>query len=418
MSSKRFMTSTCVPVAVPQQGPAKRAVLIREDTKSKGKCMPVPLQTGKIVKETLPVIIDIGTGSCKAGYAGQPKPSYVISSTVGKHLQETVKTGDKRKETYIGHELANAHIPLKRVNPVRHGIVVDWECLQEIWEYIFLNKMKILPEEHAVLVSDPPLSPTTNREKYAEMMFETFNLPAMHIAYQSRLSMYSYGKTTGLVVECGHGVSHVVPMYEGYTLPHITERVDYAGADITKYLMELLNQSGSKFKEEHFPIVEDIKNKCCYVASEIHYEMGLPFREYLADYELPDGHLLTIGRERFLCPESLFKPSIIGSSQIGLHIATVNCLNKCDASVKKDMLKNVLLCGGTTMLDGFPQRFQKELNKLSPYDKPVLEYCPERKYSVWTGGSILASLKSFQQLWVYRKEYNEQGPFIMYKKCF
>ncbi|XP_029453283.1 actin-like protein 7A [Rhinatrema bivittatum] len=417
MSSKRFITMS-VPVAIPQQGPAKRAVLVREGTKPKGKCMSIPPKVGKIVKETLAVVIDIGTGSCKAGYAGQSKPSYVISSTVGKPFQETVKTGDNRKETYIGQELANANIPLKRINPMRHGIVVDWECLQEIWEYIFLKKLKIPPEEHAVLVSDPPLSPITNREKYVEMMFETFNMPAIHIAYQSRLSMYSYGKTTGLVVECGHGVSHVVPMYEGYTLPHISERVDHAGADITKYLMELLNQSGSKFKEEHFPLVEDIKHKCCYVASEIHYEMGLPFREYLADYKLPDGQLLTIGKERFLCPEALFKPSIIGSNQLGLHILTVNSLNKCDATMKRDMIKNVLLCGGTTMLEGFPQRFQKELTKLSPYEKPLVEVSPDRKYSVWTGGSILASLKSFQQLWVYRKEYDEQGPFIMYKKCF
>ncbi|MEE6520729.1 hypothetical protein FKM82_018655, partial [Ascaphus truei] len=402
-----------------QPGPAKKALLIRADARSKEQASAAQSKVqSKIVKETRAVIIDIGTCSCKAGYAGLPKPSCVVSSTVGKHIQETAKTGDNRKETFVGIEKETAKIPLKLVNPLRHGIVVDWNSIEDIWEYMFLKEMKIPPEEHAVLVSDPPLSPTTNREKYAEMMFETFCTPALHIAHQSRLSMYSYGKTSGLVVECGHGVTYVVPIYEGYILPNITVRVDYAGADITNYLMKLLNESGNRFREDHLHIIENMKNKCCYISSDLHHELNLPPNEYIADYELPDGQLITIGKERFLCSEALFKPALIGSSQPGIQAITTSCISNCDATLKKNMLNNVLLCGGTTMLEGFPERLQKELNKMSPHEKPLISASPERNFSVWTGGSILASLKSFQQLWVYRKEYDEHGPFVIYRKCF
>ncbi|XP_037758302.1 actin-like protein 7A [Chelonia mydas] len=411
-------SASSVAVATIQEGPAKRAVLVRASKKPKENSASSTQGSPKIVKETRAVIIDIGTGYCKCGFAGEPRPSHVISSTVGKHFQETAKTGDNRKETFVGKELQDVKIPLKLVNPLRHGIVVDWDCVQDIWEYIFHKEMKIQPEEHAVLVSDPPLSPTTNREKYAEMLFETFCTPAMHIAYQSRLSMYSYGKTSALVVESGHGVSYVVPIYEGYTMPSITGRVDYAGSDLTHYLMKLLNEAGKTFTGEQLSVVEDIKEKCCYTSLDLQHDMGLPLQKQQVDYELPDGHVIAIGKERFLCAEMLFKPSLIGSQQPALSLLTMTCLNKCDADLKKKLMGNILLCGGCTMLRGFPDRFQRDLTKMCPNDDPIAAASPDRKSSVWTGGSILASLKAFQQLWVYRREYEEQGPFFIYRKCF
>ncbi|XP_060092344.1 actin-like protein 7A [Heteronotia binoei] len=395
--------------------PVKKGLIGKPSTKPKEEG-----QTSRkmIVKETRAVVIDIGTGSCKCGFAGEQKPAHVISSTVGKHIQETAKTGDNRKETFVGKEFQDARIPLKFVNPLRHGIIVDWDTIQDIWEYIFHKEMKIRPEEHAVLVSDPPLSPTTNREKYAEMLFETFCTPAMHIAYQSRLSMYSYGKTSALVVESGHGVSYVVPIYEGYTLPSITERVDYAGSDVTQYLMKLLNESVKLFSEKDWRTIEDIKENYCFTSLDFQQDSAAPLGKHEIEYELPDGQVVRIGRERFMCSEMLFKPSLINSQQLGLPLLTVTSLNKCDATLKRNLMSNILLCGGCTTMKGFSDRFQKELSKICSNDKPVLIASPERKTSVWTGGSILASLKAFQQLWVHRKEYEERGPFYIYRKCF
>lgn len=400
-----------------KDGPAKRAVWVRRNHSE-----PEPTTSPEIKKPKLEltkaVVVDLGTGYCKCGFAGLPKPTHRISTTVGKPYMETAKTGDNRKETFVGHELINPEVRLKLINPLRHGIIVDWDTVQDIWEYLFHQEMKIAPEEHAVLVSDPPLSPHTNREKYAEMLFETFKTPAMHIAYQSRLSMYSYGRTSGLVVEVGHGVSYVVPIYEGYPLPSITGRLDYAGSDLTTYLMGLMNAAGKHFTEGQLGIVEDIKKKCCFVALDPIEEKKVPATEHMIQYTLPDGQAIYLCQERFLCSEMFFKPSLIKSMQLGLHTQTVSCLNKCDIALKRDLMGNILLCGGSTMLSGFPNRLQKELSSMCPNDTPQVNVLPERDTAVWTGGSILASLQGFQPLWVHRSEYEEHGPFFLYRRCF
>ncbi|XP_016069169.1 PREDICTED: actin-like protein 7A [Miniopterus natalensis] len=402
-----------------KSGPAKRAVWVRHNcSEPEEPTKSAEAKERPEVKVTKAVVVDLGTGYCKCGFAGLPKPSYKISSTVGKPYMGTTKTGDSRKETYVGQELVNPEVRLKLVNPLRHGIIVDWDSVQGIWEYLFQKEMKISPEEHAVLVSDPPLSPHTNREKYAEMLFETFGTPAMHIAYQSRLSMYSYGRTSGLVVEVGHGVSYVVPIYEGYPLPSITGRLDYAGSDLTNYLMGLLNSSGKHFTEDQMGIVEDIKKKCCFVALDPIEEKKVPDTEHMIQYILPDGQQIHLGQERFLCSEIFFKPSLIKSMQLGLHTQTVSCLNKCDIALKRDLMGSILLCGGSTMLSGFPNRLQRELSSLCPNDTPQVNVLPERETAVWTGGSILASLQGFQPLWVHRFEYEEHGPFFLYRRCF
>ncbi|XP_078533996.1 actin-like protein 7B [Lissotriton helveticus] len=372
----------------------------------------------RLVQETKAIIIDFGTHHCKAGYAGDHKPTYVVSTTVGKHLQATAKTGDNRKESYVGQELLNTELHLKLVNPLQHGIVVDWNCVQDILEYIFKKEMNIAPEEHAALVSDPPLGPITNREKYSEMMFEVFGSPAIHIANQSILSMYSYGRISGLVIETGHGVSYVVPIHEGYMVPNLTKRVDYAGSDVSKYLKQLLNDAGHSFTDEDLPMMDYMKKKCCYVSLDLDYEMGLPLSDYMVDYELPDGHIITVSKERFLPSEVLFYPSLLAVNQPGLHTLAIGSINRCGAGLRQEMLGNILLCGGSTVLEGFPERFLGEMNKAFPDEVPIVEASSERKYAVWTGGSVLASLKSFQQLWVSKEEYDEQGPLVIYNKCF
>ncbi|KAM7114760.1 actin-like protein 7B [Molossus nigricans] len=372
----------------------------------------------KNVSKIRALIIDLGSQYCKCGYAGEPRPTYFISSTVGKRCSEVADVGDARKETYVGHELLNMEAPLKLVNPLKYGVVVDWDCVQNIWEYIFHTAMRILPEEYAMLVSDSPLSPTSYREKYAELLFETFGIPAMHVTSQSLLSLYSYGKTTGLVVESGHGVSHVVPISEGNMLPGLTGRADYAGSDLTNYLLQLLNEAGNKFTDDHLHIIEHIKKTCCYSALLPEQELGLSLEELRVDYELPDGKLITIGHERFQCAEMLFKPVLVGSNLPGLAALTATCLGHCQgAGFKEEMAANVLLCGGCTMLDGFPERFQRELSLLCPRDSPIVSAAPERKTSVWTGGSILASLQAFQQLWVSKEEFEEQGSVVIHTKC-
>ncbi|XP_006629826.2 actin-like protein 7A [Lepisosteus oculatus] len=405
----------------PTKGPAKVAKLIKINSNegpSAPDKHPIPKsQQRVVVKRTKAVIIDLGTGYLKAGFAGQPGPSCVIPSAEGVTRRRSDVAGFSRRESFVGKELLQRP-DLEWTAPLQHGIVTDWEAVERLWEYVFQQELQVPFEEHAVLVSDPPLSPTTNREKFAELMFETFSIPAIHIAYQSVLSVYSYGRTTGIVLESGHGCSYAVPIHDGYHMPSHTGRVDYGGQSLDAYLLSMLQDSGKTIPDNLHSIVEDIKKKCCYISLDTDHEMSLDKNDCAVDYELPDGHLISIGKERFACPEALFQPIALGSREPGLQTMVMNCINKCDIQIKKDLLKNIVVCGGSTMFPGFPERLQYELDKIAPRSEAAVVAVPERNYAVWRGGSILASLQAFQSLWVRKEEYEERGPFIIYRKCF
>merc|ERR1719231_1285582 len=185
-------------------------------------------------------------------------------------------------------------------------------------------------------------------------------------------------------MDSGDGVSHTVPIYEGYALPHAILRLDLAGLDFDA---EMKKSAESSETEKTF--------------------------------ELPDGNIITVGSERFRCPEVLFQPNLIGKESSGIHDTTFNSIMKCDVDIRKDLYANVVLSGGTTMFSGIGERMTKELTQLAPSTMKIKVVAPpERKYSVWIGGSILSSLSTFQQMWISKAEYDESGPTIVHRKCF
>jgi len=300
---------------------------------------------------------------------------------------------------------------------------VDWNAMESIWKHTFANELRVDPKNHPVILTEPPMNPKQNREKMTQIMFEKFQVPALYIGIQAVLALYASGRTTGIVLDCGDGVCHTVPIYEGYALPHAIQRLDLGGRDLTEYLMRLLTERGYAFTTTaEREIVRDIKEQHAYVATDFPAEMekfktNPKFLE--KSYTLPDGQVIQIGDERFRCAEPFFAPGLLGMDTMGIHELLNQSIMQCDLDLRRDLYSNIVLSGGSTMLEGFAQRLEKEMIHLAPASMRIKVIAPpERKYGVWCGASVMGDLNTFSDMLITRKEYNEVGPKIIHRKCF
>lgn len=365
------------------------------------------------------VVLDNGSGVCKVGFSGDSTPSSVFPSLVGyPKLTQIMGAGLSTKDCYVGDEALAKRGILNLSYPIEHGVITNWEDMEKVWTHAYYTELRVDPSSRPILLTEAPRNPKGNREKMLEVMFETFNVPAFYVAIQAVLALYAAGRTTGLVLDSGDGVSHIVPVFEGYSLPHAIKRLDLAGRDLSEYLISLLTERGySMVSSSEREIAREVKEKTCYVAYDFQNELTKPQTALQTSYELPDGSILTLAHERFRCPELLFQPALRGKEQPGLHEALYQCVRTCDMDIRKIMYQNVIMAGGCTLFPGLGERLGKELGQL--VSVPVKVTSPaERKYSVWQGGAVLASLSAFQDSWVLRAEYEEAGAGVVHRKCF
>jgi len=381
------------------------------------------------------VVCDNGTGFVKCGFAGANFPTSIFPSLVGRpvlRFEEKVENV-QLKDIMVGDEASKLRTMLQITYPLDNGIIRNWEDMEHVWNYTFSEKLHVTPKDCKIMLTEAPMNPQANRKKMIEVMFEKYGFKAVYIAIQAVLTLYAQGLLTGVVVDSGDGVTHIVPVYEGFSLPHLTRRLDVAGRDVTRYLIKLLLLRGYAFnRTADFETVRQIKEKLCYVGYDLELEKRLANETtvLVESYTLPDGRVIRVGGERFEAPEVLFEPHLIDVEGGGMGEQLFDCIHKADVDTRPEFYNHIVLSGGSTMYPGLPSRLEKEVKKnylqkalkgnkdnLGKF-KCRIEDPPRRKHMVFLGGAVLAEImKDKDDFWMNKKEYEERGDEVL-KKCF
>ena len=359
------------------------------------------------------IIIDNGSGYVKAGISGEKKPSVVIPSYIG-----YPKLSNNKQEFFIGSEVEKIKEKLKFNYPIEQGEIKDWDEMEKIWRYIFSKGLKVDAEEYKIMITETPLNPIKQREKIGEIMFETFNIQGLYIVYSSILSLYKEGKLNGIVVDLGDGVTQIVPINNGISINNGLTRIDFGGRDLTEFMIRLLTDTGHYFSSSYEKeIAKDIKEKACYTALDYYNENKI-IKSF--DYKLPDGKNISLNEQRIKCVEALFNPELAGKDIDNIVQSCCNSIQKCQKDERKELYNNIILSGGCSLFDNFPERFNIEIKELAPddmIDEIKVIASPDRYFSAWKGGSILSSVSKFQKNWITKSEYEEKGVSIFHTKC-
>ncbi|XP_033096666.1 actin-related protein 3-B [Anneissia japonica] len=399
-------------------------------------------------------VIDNGTGYTKIGFAGNTEPQYIIPSTIaikegrkiGEQSQRRLTKGVEDLDFYIGDE-ASDKPSYECKYPIRHGIVEDWDLMERFWEQTIFKYLRAEPEDHFFLLTEPPLNTPENREYTAEIMFETFNVPGLYIAVQAVLALAASWTSrqvgertlTGIVIDSGDGVTHVIPVAEGYVIGSCIKHIPIAGRDITYFIQQLLRERETGIPpEQSLETAKAIKERYSYICPDIAKEFG----KYDADpgkwLKKYDGvnsitkqpFAVDVGYERFLGPEIFFHPEF-SNPDFTTPISEIvdTCIQNCPIDVRRPLYKNIVLSGGSTMFRDFGRRLQRDVKRVvdarlkfseslsggrikpKPIDVSVISHHMQR-YAVWFGGSMLASTPEFFQVCHTKADYEEYGASI------
>ena len=361
------------------------------------------------------VIIDIGSGVIKAGFGGEDGPRNTFYSLVGTPKMPGCMVGMEKIERYVGDDAISKLEIMNFFAPIQRGQIADWDKFETLMHYLLYTKMKVVPEEISVLITESPVASTENKKKLSELLFETFNVQKIHVANSSMLGLFAYGKTSGLVVDSGFNITSSVPLYEGFPLHHASIKLNYGGEDISKKLLEMISD---KIEDQSYKylkgriLADDIIEKMGYVSLGGEYEEE-------AIYTLPDGKEFKLGKELSKCNELLFNPGE-NKDLKSIDEIVLSSVSKCDPDIKDDIKESICLIGGNTYLKNFSEKLRSNLSDSNEMGNFNISSNPERQFSAWIGGSLISSLENFQYMWVTKEEYDDNGKTLVAidSKCF
>jgi centractin len=256
----------------------------------------------------------------------------------------------------------------------------------------------------------------------SEIFFETIRVPALFYSSPSPLCLYASGRTTGVVLDVGDTVAHAVPVYEGFALQHSVTRSNVAGREVTRQLQLQLRRNAGLYltTTAESDLAKAIKEEVCFLTPAppgAAAEDAAMEKDARTLYQLPDGQTVTISSERYDAPNVLFDPSLMGSEEPGAADVLVNSIMKSDTDLRSKLFSQIVVAGGSTLIPGFGDRLLREARIRSPSHTRIrISAPPERVHSCYVGGSILASLATFKNMWVSREEYEERGSAVMHRR--
>lgn len=376
----------------------------------------------------------------KTGFASQQEPQEMFPTVVGRPMlryDAGLGAGFNIGDLMVGDAATDARANMQLNRPIENGVIKHWDDMEAVWSHTW-ERLGINPSEHQIVQTEAALNPPKNREKIVEIMFEKYGFAGVNVSVQAILALASQGLDTGFVVDAGDGVTHLVPVFEGYLDPSIVKRIDLAGRSVTNHLMELLIHNGHPLNHEaDFETVREMKQKLCYVAHDLEAEKKLARETLLVDkqFTLPDSKVLRIGAERFLAPEIVFSPHMCGHAELGgLADNVFTTIRRAALDVQKHYFAHIVLSGGTTMFPGLSSRLEKDIKQLyldrilkgdtSRVNKFKIhvEDPPRRQHMVFHGASILAhgywedpSANYGGGWWITPKEYKEKGPNVVHR---
>jgi actin-like protein 6A len=422
-------------------------------------------------KPNNPLVVNVGGFCTRAGEAGDDMPKAVFPSNLGCVVSAESKNMIGEGPTSIGeaddiiartpnrriyyvdaNELAVYRSGMEILSPIIKGVVNDWDGLEKLWDYAFYKCLGVDPAGKPLLFTESLLTSKDHREKLTEIIFEKYKPSGFFVAKEPTLSSFACGRSTSLVVDSGADMTLVTAVHDGYALQRTMSRSNVAGNFITdalnsniqprvqhfgeirpKYLFSKRQHKG-KWEISLIPrkdatvsyhnyqvklILNDLKETLCRVSEE-------PFDESsavsLQSYELPDGNIIQLEKEKYRVTELMFQTGSHGShsQSTRLQEMVINTITHSDADIHKDLYGNIIVTGGNSLFKGYPERLQKELTTrvtTNPIKIIASPNSAERRFSTWIGGSILASVGSFHQMWMSKEEYEEVGKTLVHSKC-